>query len=854
MKLWWSFVSALSAVGLEIGLALLIATAYALHRQADEYRGLSTRAERAADDVAEIDAVGTLVERANFFHHDFIVHGKSDSEAAFSASAEELRRRLAGLPPRFRGDPEFSEKIERLRNVVTARLETTRAGVMVKRRLLNGESGLPLRVDDAGPSGREIRALADELRAGTQARLVEEGRRTARAGRELLDLLLAGLAAAGGVILAASLARRWSFARLKARNRRLQLRSILLDTILNSMSEALVVIDEKGVFTHYNAAAQRVIGTKVRSVGTKGDAELMGFRDAETGRFLALEELPFTRALRGHQIDDVEMQVMNETHPDGLYVSVSSRFLQDIDGRIGGALVVLKDISRRKEVERQWIAAREAAVEASKMKSDFLAAMSHEIRTPMNGVIGMTTLLADTELSSEQGDYVGTIKRSAESLLMLINDILDHSKIEAGKVTLDPKPFDLEFLARDVVEMFRATTREKNIGLDLVLEGGTSWTFTGDQGRVRQILVNLVGNAVKFTEKGFVSLVVTSTETIDRKRRLQFEIKDTGAGMNETERSSLFQKYFQAGSGKKFGGTGLGLSICKQLVDLMGGRIGVESVPDVGSNFWFVIDLEPCAAELVAATTNAKFEALFSGRVLVVEDQPVNQRVASSYLEKLGLKVDLASNGRLGLEKMLERPYDLIFMDCQMPVMTGYEATREARRLEAGGERRTIVALTAEGTSGERDACFEAGMDDFLTKPLELNALVALLNRRLKPSDGAIDTAAFAKLKDYVVNDQSLATVLIAEFAESAPALIESMRAGVTGADLQAVSEAAHALKSSSAALGARRMSALCRDVEDATALDGTMMTRINEIEIEFSKTLTELRLHSATATAAKAV
>ncbi|HEY1080093.1 MAG TPA: histidine kinase dimerization/phospho-acceptor domain-containing protein, partial [Bdellovibrio sp.] len=284
-----------------------------------------------------------------------------------------------------------------------------------------------------------------------------------------------------GCLFLVFLSRLWQGQELRQqtqRSQRLQSRSILLDTILNSMSEALIVVDAKGRFTHYNAAAQRIIGTRIKDIGSEASSEELGFYDVASGEIYSRKQLPFHRSLRGEQIDDLEIYVQNDTHAEGVYISVSSRPLNGIDGGIDGALVVFRDVSRRKMIEQEWQRAREAALDASLKKSDFLAAMSHEIRTPMNGVIGMTTLLADTPLNAEQKEYVGTVKRSAESLLMLINDILDYSKIEAGKVTLDPQPFDLHFLVQDVTEIFKPAISEKNVAIRLLINDNTNWYFS----------------------------------------------------------------------------------------------------------------------------------------------------------------------------------------------------------------------------------------------------------------------------------------------------------------------------------------------------------------------------------------
>jgi hypothetical protein len=474
--------------------------------------------------------------------------------------------------------------------------------------------------------------------------------------------------------------------------------------------------------------------------------------------------------------------------------------------------------------------------------------MSHEIRTPMNGVIGMYTLLAETSLTEEQKDYVGTIKRSAEALLRLINDILDHSKIEAGKIQINPRPFDLKFLCEDVLELFFPALREKNIGLEISFLGRDEWAFIADPERLRQVLVNLIGNAVKFTERGHVRVTVECLKSFAHKSSLKVSVMDTGAGMTEEETQLLFQKYAQTKSGMNFGGTGLGLSICRQLIELMGGQIGLHSKLGLGTTFWFNLELPETTLDQISAKKESHFAPIFKGHVLLAEDQLVNQRVAVTYLQKLGLEVDVASNGQIAVEKALQKSYDLIFMDCQMPVMTGYDATRKIREMQVGGKT-PIIALTAEGASGEKNTCFSVGMDDFLTKPLELERLTEVLHRWLRPAIKVLDESALEKLRKFVVNDKSLTEALIEDFVNTAPDLVCTITSCYQEGDLDRIQEAAHALKSTSATLGATGLAKLCQTIEDAASLE-EVNPLLASIDNQLAKSLQELQKYSARAAA----
>jgi PAS domain S-box-containing protein len=459
----------------------------------------------------------------------------------------------------------------------------------------------------------------------------------------------------------------------------------------------------------------------------------------------------------------------------------------------------LKDSAQELELKNEELEkALTAAREATRMKSRFLANMSHEIRTPLNGVLGMTDFLLGTGLNPEQKEYADAIKRSGDALLALIDDILDLSRIEAGKMRLDRVDFSLETVIRESTSMFALQARTKGLEFTRTIPPGLPALVVGDPGRLRQVLTNLLGNAIKFTQFGQVGLkaevISRSGDTI----QLRFIVYDTGIGIPHNEQGRLFESFTQVDESntRKYGGTGLGLAISKQLVELLGGEIGLESEPGQGSKFWFTatfgksarpdaaaqrvtkpvtkpasqpeapaatevdgqdppaagqaeVEKPQAPAEAPAAKSpivSAQLEVESpvesvaiepSTRILLAEDNEINQRITMRLLQKLGLAADAVVNGRQAVEALEKRKYDLVLMDCQMPDMDGFEATAVIRSREGNGQRQTICALTANAMDGDRERCLAAGMDDYITKPVGLEKLRDALDRWI-PGVGSV--------------------------------------------------------------------------------------------------------------------
>jgi PAS domain S-box-containing protein len=509
-----------------------------------------------------------------------------------------------------------------------------------------------------------------------------------------------------------------------------------LAAITSSLGEGVCALDQSGNVTFMNPAASRMLGLD-QAVG------------GATPEFLLVPALQVIASRETLRRDDTEFE-----RSDGASLPVAftaSAILAD--DQVAGAVIVFRDISERREVEIAIREARDQAIEASRLKSQFLANMSHEIRTPMNGVLGMSRMLLETEVDEAQRKYLQAIRDSGENLMVIINDILDFSKIEAGKLDLEEVDFDLGASLASVANAMTVTARDRGLSLYVDLDPALPQRVRGDPVRLRQVLANLVGNAIKFTHAGTVTVVASAIGG----SRVRITVADTGIGIDPELRSRVLGAFGQADSSttRRYGGTGLGLAICSQLVAMMGGVLDFASTPGQGSTFWFEVPFaqatSPVAADDepepqwgrssppvdlhdldgvdgVGAVGDSPAVAA-RPRVLLADDAPVNRLVASLYLEKLGYQVDMATSGDEALRAVQRTRYDAVLMDCLMPDMDGYEATRRIRGLEGPARTTPIIAMTSSAMVGDREDCLQAGMDDYLSKPLDAKLLAAALAR-----------------------------------------------------------------------------------------------------------------------------
>ena len=502
-------------------------------------------------------------------------------------------------------------------------------------------------------------------------------------------------------------------------------------SILDQIDDGCAVVDLRGNIQFVNDAFCRMFGfEKARVLGRS-------FKDLQHPDRHAQTLEIFSSVYRtGEPVRSYEYQVSST-----LFVDQSISLERDDSGRPVAFLSIFRDCTARKQAEEATARARAAAESANRAKSEFLANMSHEIRTPMNGIIGMTELALDGPLTPPQAECLDMIRNQAASLLTIVNDILDFSKIESRRVELESVPFTLSHAIDEVVRPLAMRAREKGITLGSSIAASVPARIVGDPVRLKQILTNVIGNAVKFTEEGSVTLEVTVQHAEDGRHTLHLLVSDTGIGIPPEKRSAIFEPFRQVDGSmtRRFGGTGLGLAISSTLAELMGGRIKVDSTPGGGSTFDIAIPAvaappnvrtESALSAEVAATARRMATPAKAARILIAEDNIINQRVAAALLTKRGHTVTVVNNGREAVDVLQREPFDLVLMDVQMPEMDGFEATAAIREREREtGRRIRIVAMTAHAMTGDRERCLAAGMDGYLSKPIDQRSLFDVVEK-----------------------------------------------------------------------------------------------------------------------------
>ncbi|BAZ13822.1 multi-sensor hybrid histidine kinase [Calothrix sp. NIES-4071] len=615
-----------------------------------------------------------------------------------------------------------------------------------------------------------------------------------------------------------------------------------IEQILTSMSDAMITTTPSGNIKRINPATLVLLEYE--------ETEIIG-RQIST----------LFKGIEAAEESEVEASVRTKSGKT-IPVAVSCSMLQTDIEHFQGYVYIVRDMSERKSAELA--------------KQQFMAMISHEIRTPITSVTGMATLLLNTKMTSEQRDFVETIYTSGIALHKIINDILDFSKIEAGKLELEAQPFEVRRCIDEAINLLAPSAKEKALKLRFVDTSDTPKMVVGDVTRVRQILVNLISNAIKFTNTGSIEVCVnpittSNTETKSNTIILQVSVKDTGVGIEAAQKERLFKVFSQVNSSitRQYGGTGLGLAICKQLCELMGGTIWVESEKDKGSTFYFTIEVEAIPEDIASTVcrgaepltvqdldiiSDAKIDLIAQEhplKILLVEDHAINQRMIKLMLQRMGYEPAVANNGLEALNVLRTEPYDVVLMDMQMPEMDGLTAAKHIQQEWAPVQRPAIIALTASTMWEQRERCLGLGIDDYLSKPIRIGELVEALKkcRQLdipiynSNTHYCIDSKALQEILNIAnfnstINAKKFVVEIIDLYLDDAPKLLQGIQEAHLQTNLKNLQRLSHTLGSTSATLGATYLGELCKQVEEIAAPETLIgiEEKLNKIEAEYQQ------------------
>lgn len=612
-------------------------------------------------------------------------------------------------------------------------------------------------------------------------------------------------------------------------NRKLKNEVSTIRNIIKYSPTLMCIKDDAGIYLNCNDWFAEIVGREKEDIIGKTDYNLFNKEDAD----LIIKKNNEAKLAKKCIIDEVWYDCANGERR--LLEKYIIPLLDENDEKIG-ILVNAIDMTKRHQEQEQLEKAKEEAEKATKMKSNFLANMSHEIRTPMNGLLGFLQLLEDTNLTEQQKIFITNAQKSSEFLLSIINEILDFSKIEVGKLKIDNISFDPRHVVEDVILMNMSCAQKKGLSLNFLIDSNIPLRVFGDPNKVKQILNNLISNAIKFSKEGEVTVFVKQISKENNKVLLNFDVKDTGIGIPEDKLKLIFESFTQADASttRKYGGTGLGLTISQKLAELMGGKIRVKSKLNEGSTFTLELtfqvdenqDINPKSDNSINITKENEFAE--NTKILIVEDTDLNCKFISTFLENIGLSCEAVFEGEHAVEAFKTKKYDLILMDCQMPIMDGYEATKEIRKIEGGVSHTPIIAMTANVMNIDREKCYKAGMDDYISKPINTNELLSLIKKyiSLKPicTDIYCEPTNLYK-KDYIDNivEEMILEVgftkieaiqMFDKFLEFLLKSIVEIEMNLKNNDFVNLKKIAHKLKGSSANLKIEEAAQLSKQLE----------------------------------------
>ncbi|MFT4031897.1 MAG: response regulator [Siphonobacter sp.] len=811
--------------------------------------------------------VQRLITTNNWINHTHVILQKAEQLDSYLTQIDnDLRGHRLSINPYFSADynrnvQKLNDRTEDLTDFIKSADQKKRFvqfDTLLKHKILLGNA-LFTKLDFDGRLTRldsvhsylemtdKLRSILSEIQYKEQnlmAARVSESEKTAQKATmsNIVGTVVSSIIILGAVFLLLRLLRsRTQLNRVLRENER------RLNEILEAIPVSISVFDENGQVFFSNQASREMFKNEAHGIDNYLDhsPNLQVFR-FPGGEPYPIDEWPNRKALQGisAQVADMVLRVNGER----MLILNSARPIFGLDGELQYVVSSSVDISDRLESQERLEEAKAIAENAALMKENFLANMSHEIRTPLNAIIGFTNLLENTPLNAEQSEFMKAVSTASRNLLTIVNDILDISKIEAGMLQFESIPFSIASLVQSIKIMLQPAVFDKQLELQVVVDEHIPSLVLGDPTRLTQILLNLASNAVKFTEKGKIVVRVQALGQVTEKAWIQISVQDTGIGIASEVLPHIFERFRQESSftTRRYGGSGLGLNIVHSLVEMQGGRISVSSTPGMGS--LFVVQLPYTITTPVSTDENLQLPSYAHDihrviSVLVVEDNPMNQKLALAVLGRMGYSAKIADNGLKALEKLQNRTYDLVLMDIQMPVMDGYETTRQIRNVLKINV--PIIAMTAHALVGERERCLQVGMNDFISKPFQMAELFRIVRRHLNASTPVVPensnvfnnnnkTPVFKLdyLREVTGGDEEAIADLLSVFVEETPIQLQNMIDALEQNDIVQVGKIAHALKSPAQMIGADEVGRILIRIQELAHKD-TDLTNIQPLAEE---------------------
>lgn len=821
---------------------LLIVGAYA-YKSTTEYKKSSEWVSHTQEVINEAQAILLYVEDIETAQRGYVITKKEKFLNPYKRGLEELPRAHLRLNHLVRDNPPQRRLLAKINKLIIQKCEFAEHSITVRQKvgfeasqdLINSEEGDSLM--------NSIRSLSEQFIANEEAFL---GGRLGDSNKQFANtaaIILASVFLAILVILITL------YFFLKDHSRRLRSEKMVKASeertkqFLESLPLGVLVLSAEGIPYYTNNEAIKILGSGITKRNNYTELKQI-YKTYRTGtdEVYSPDRFPIARVLKGEKnicVEDVEIEKEGKRVP----LRINATHTTNENGEIEFAIAVFEDITSVKETEKELRDAKKTAEESSMLKEMFLANMSHEIRTPMNAVIGFTDLLMKRNLPEEEMGYIRMIKTSGENLLRIINDILDISKIESGLMAFESHPIDIRALFASIQVMFTQKAKEKNIGLAFHDDPNIPSTVMGDPTRLTQIIINLLGNSLKFTREGHVEVSAKLVGKEEDTVQIEFTVKDTGIGIPAEKLNTVFERFTQAEkhTTRKYGGTGLGLNIVKQLIELQGGSIVVNSTEGQGSEFKCVLSFSTVVESAPVHSIHSKkykesdYEQLKTLKILVVEDSPINVKFIFALFDNYGITADHAENGKVAVERLASQSYDIILMDIEMPEMNGYETTTYIR--ETLKSSVPIIAMTAHTMAGESEKCIQLGMNAYVSKPIREDLLFSkMIHVGIQKQKVAREQAPEEKLVDLSMLEKTMRgnKKVIGEtidiFLEHFPENLEGMVEGAEEGNFDKIRRNAHTMKSSVSLLGMSSIQRMLEEIE-RLASSGSDMPRIIELK-----------------------